>query len=390
MTLTFPQVRLLALKRLCLSFILAFISLVSTPAGAHVFLASEGGVYFDREAKVFTFRINLNLEAILAGIDPDVKDTADSPNAAEYNRLRSLPPAELQKVFEAFQPKFLQGVNILINGQRIDPQIQSVEYPEVGDLSKPRKTIVMLHGDLPDNAETFAFGWQPEFGKFLIRTLGARSRTTHAEVLEKGEMSQTLNINDIRSRSRWEMVADFIGIGYHHILPNGIDHILFVVGIFLLSIKVRPLLTQVTAFTVAHTITLGLGSAGLVNIPSGIVEPLIAASIVYVGVENILSARLTPWRPIVVFCFGLLHGLGFAGTLRDLGIPKGEFMTSLISFNVGVELGQLTIIAICFALIGMWFGNKPWYRQRVVIPGSLLIAAVASVWFVQRLSLSIG
>lgn len=386
MNATLLPTRQAFIKHLCLSLLVALFSFLSVPVSAHVFLASEGGVYFDRDAKVFTFRINLNLEAILAGIDPDVKDTADSPNAAEYDRLRALPPAELQNVFEAFEPKFLQGVNIMIDGKRIDPQIQSVDYPEVGDLTKPRKTIVHFHGDLPADAKTFAFGWSPEFGKVLMRTISARSRTMHAEVLEKGAMSQTLNIDDIKSRTRMDMVIDFLKIGYTHILPKGTDHILFVVGIFLLSTKVRPILTQITAFTVAHTITLGLGAAKVIDLPSAIVEPLIAASIVYVAVENIMRPTLSPWRPIVVFCFGLLHGLGFAGILKEFGIPKEDFLVGLLSFNIGVELGQLTVIAICFLLVGFWFGNKPWYRQRIVIPGSLLIALIGAFWFVQRVS----
>ncbi len=380
-----PMLRPLIITRL-MAALFAMLTVFSAPASAHVFLASEGGVYFDREAKSFALHISLNLEAILAGIDPDVKDTSESPNAAEYNRLRNLPPAELEKEFEKFRPRFLQGVRFMVNGNPIEPHIISVDYPEVGDITQPRKTEIEFTGDMPPEAKTFAFGWAPEFGKVLIRTLSARSRTTHAEVLEKGAMSQTLNIDDIRSRSRKGMALDFVKIGYQHILPKGTDHILFVVGIFLLSISLRPILSQVTAFTVAHTITLGLGAAGVVNLPSSIVEPLIAASIVYVAVENIMRPTLSRWRPVVVFCFGLLHGLGFAGILREFGIPEGEFLLGLLSFNVGVEFGQLTVIAVCFLLVGIWFGKKPWYRQRVVIPGSLLIAAIGAFWFVQRVT----
>ena len=113
----------------------------------------------------------------------------------------------------------------------------------------------------------------------------------------------------------------------HHILPKGLDHILFVLGIFLLSPRWKTMLLQVTAFTVAHSITLGLSIYGIVSLPSRIVEPLIALSIAYVAIENLLTRELKPWRLALVFMFGLLHGLGFAGVLRELGLPREEFLT---------------------------------------------------------------
>ena len=142
---------------------------------------------------------------------------------------------------------------------------------------------------------------------------------------------------------------------------------------------------QVTFFTIAHTATLGLAMAGVLALPPSIVEPLIALSIVYVGVENALTSDLKPWRPAVVFLFGLVHGLGFAGVLRGLGLPEGRFLTGLLSFNVGVELGQLSVIALAFVAIGA-FRNKEWYRRRLAIPLSCGVALVAAYWTVQRLA----
>ena len=167
-------------------------------------------------------------------------------------------------------------------------------------------------------------------------------------------------------------------------MPKGLDHILFVLGLFLLSVRLAPLLIQVTAFTVAHTLTLALSVYGVVSLPSSIVEPLIAASIVYVAVENILTPQLKPWRALVVFGFGLLHGLGFAGVLQEVGLPHGQFVPALVSFNVGVELGQLAVIALAYLAVGIWGRNRPWYRPRVVIPASATVAAVGLFWTVQR------
>jgi hypothetical protein len=184
--------------------------------------------------------------------------------------------------------------------------------------------------------------------------------------------------------TRWTIAKQYLVLGYTHILPKGLDHILFVLGIFLLSPRIKTMLLQVTAFTVAHSITLGLSIYGLVSLPSRVVEPLIALSITYVAIENLVTRELKPWRLALVFTFGLLHGLGFAGVLRELGLPRGEFLTGLLTFNLGVEGGQLTIIAISMLLV--WpIKTKGWYRHRVVIPASLIIAAVGLYWTVTRL-----
>jgi hypothetical protein len=175
----------------------------------------------------------------------------------------------------------------------------------------------------------------------------------------------------------------FIGIGFTHILPEGTDHILFVLGLFLLSPKPRPLLVQITAFTVAHSISLGLSLGGVVSLNSRVVETLIAFSIAVVAIENVFYREVKPWRWLVVFAFGLIHGLGFAGALRGLDLPSGSFLPMLVGFNLGVECGQLAVVAIAIGLT-VWWWRRPWYHARLVVPASLLIAAVGLVWAVQR------
>jgi hydrogenase/urease accessory protein HupE len=185
--------------------------------------------------------------------------------------------------------------------------------------------------------------------------------------------------------TRAEVIRQYLALGFTHIIPLGIDHILFVLGIFLLSSRVRPVLTQVTAFTIAHSITLGLTIYGVVSVPSRFVEPLIALSIAYVAIENLVTTELKPWRVGIVFGFGLLHGLGFAGVLRELGLPRSEFLTGLISFNAGVEIAQLCVISVAWMLIVSWAGTKTWYRQRLLVPASLAIAVTGLVWMIERI-----
>lgn len=191
-------------------------------------------------------------------------------------------------------------------------------------------------------------------------------------------------IRDLENLSKTETAFLYLKLGYKHILPLGFDHILFVLSLFLLSPKLKPVLWQSLAFTVAHSVTLGLAMYNVIKPPARIVEPVIAISIMYVALENVLSPRLKASRIGVVFCFGLVHGMGFARALSGLGLPQRSYLTSLIMFNIGVELGQLTVILAAYFLLAKWFGNKPWYRKYIVIPLSLLIAAIALYWTIQR------
>ena len=180
------------------------------------------------------------------------------------------------------------------------------------------------------------------------------------------------------------LVFRYVQMGYMHILPNGLDHILFVLGLFLLSTRLKPLLWQITAFTVAHSLTLALSLYGLVRLPPTIIEPVIAVSIAFIAIENLFTTDLKPWRPFVVFGFGLVHGMGFAGALKDLGLQRHDFLTALVGFNAGVELGQLSVVALALFAVG-WFRSRPGYRRLVVVPASVMIAAVAVFWTFQRL-----
>lgn len=176
----------------------------------------------------------------------------------------------------------------------------------------------------------------------------------------------------------------YLKLGVSHIIPAGSDHILFVVGLCLLSTKIKTILWQATAFTVAHSITLALSMKSIIIAPSAVVEPIIALSILFVAVENILLNELKPWRILVVFMFGLIHGLGFASALNEIGLPRNKFYTSILSFNAGVEIGQVAVILGVFLFIIIPFGKQLWYKKFIVYPLSVLIALIAAYWTVQR------
>jgi hydrogenase/urease accessory protein HupE len=185
------------------------------------------------------------------------------------------------------------------------------------------------------------------------------------------------------SKDSWNTFINFLHQGFVHVLPEGLDHILFVLGLFLLSRAWRPLLLQVTTFTLAHSVTLALATLGLVHVPSSIVEPIIALSIAAVAIENIFHPRYTPWRLLIVFTFGLVHGLGFASALKDLDLPTSSLAVGLVGFNLGVEGAQLTVITLVFVATA-WLTDPARYRRWIVVPGSTAIAVVGLWWAVQR------
>jgi hypothetical protein len=182
-----------------------------------------------------------------------------------------------------------------------------------------------------------------------------------------------------------EVVWFYFKMGVTHIVPLGYDHILFVISLCLLNSKFKTILWQATAFTVAHTITLALSMKGVIKLPADIVEPLIALSIMFVAVENILLTELKAWRIAIVFMFGLVHGIGFASALNEIGLPGNQFFTSIFSFNVGVEVGQISIITLVFLGIIIPWGKKPWYKKGVVYPLSAIIALIAAYWTIERI-----
>src|SRR5882724_10035584 len=173
--------------------------------------------------------------------------------------------------------------------------------------------------------------------------------------------------------------ALYLRLGFKHIVPEGTDHILFVLGLFFLGVTWRKLLSQTTVFTIAHATTLFLSTHGIFSLPSRFVEPGIALSITWIAIENVLAPRLGPSRLAVVFAFGLVHGLGFASSLSDIPFPRHDFIVALLGFNFGVDFGQLFVIAVAFVLVG-WFRHRVWFRSRIANPCSLVIAGMGLFW----------
>ncbi|WP_238475542.1 HupE/UreJ family protein [Rhodophyticola sp. CCM32] len=328
--------------------------------------------------------IRLSLEPLIAGINLDgLVNTNESPEAAFHDQLRAEEPAELEDALRENWDRISDGIVIETGGELLHPEIVGVTIHEVGNVELPRDSVLVLQAHLPRGMDPVQIGWDASYGELVLRQVGGGD-AAYTGFLIGGAMSEPLPRAEILTEDAGAVFLRYILAGFEHIIPLGLDHILFVLGLFFFSLHIRPLLYQVTAFTIAHTITLALASLGIVSIPPGVVEPLIAASIVYVGVENALGWGNVGGRTALVFGFGLLHGLGFASVLGDFGIASGRFGVALLGFNVGVELGQLAVIAIAFLIVGLWFGKKDFYRPFIAVPASVAIAAIGAYWVVER------
>jgi len=329
----------------------------------------------------------INAEQILAGVDASqYQDTNDAPQAELYDQFREKNEEELkqdiQQNWNLFQDQItingLEGSSLSLVDLMIDQDVNP-EYP--------RDTNLKTEAPLNQNEITIQFA--TELGPVVIRQFEdiSKENMIFSTYLQPGEISAELS--PLSQATMSQTIIEYIILGMEHIVPKGLDHILFIFGVFFFAVKLKPLLWQVTMFTLAHSLTLILASLKLVFIPASIIEPLIALSIGYVAFENIFQrqskfhSRSNTIRYAVIFFFGLIHGLGFAFVLEDIGLPTGQLILSLLSFNIGVEIAQIGLVVLAYLL--MFYPSKQlWYRKAIQIPCSLVIGLIGIYWFFER------
>ena len=342
--------------------------------------------------------MRINIEAQLSGINLDeVDDTDAAENASDYDVLRALSNVEVASRATDLIETWNTTPLLTAAGTPLALALDKVTVPVLADSELPRISDLIITATLPEGAPAIEVLWPAGAGDLVVRQQGVDAPYTG--LVGGGSTSGPISLAGGTETTGGQVFAAYIPVGFDHILPKGLDHILFVLGLFFLSTQLGPLLWQVSAFTLAHTVTLALGALGHISVPGSIVEPLIAASIVYVAVENTFSRGLTPWRPAVVFGFGLLHGLGFASVLGEFGLPEAQFVPALLGFNVGVELGQLAVIAM--AATALFLGCRAAVAARLTgveelvteypvmfrawsMTGSLIIAGIAIYWVIER------
>ena len=335
--------------------------------------------------------IDFNVEMFLADLDASVlSNTDDAQQSEDYDAYRRLSVADLSLQFKKQWPRFAASLIGRAGREALAFQLGGIEVENNVELSLPRSSKVSIHAYLPNNNSPVEFGWGANLGPLVVRQQDALANPDdlYTAYLTPGSISTPIPRQGHAAQSTQTIVTDYVKNGFVHIVPKGLDHILFVLGLFFYAARWQPLLGQVTLFTLAHSLTLFLASTGYIVVSPTLIEPMIAASIIYIAYENIRRQRMNAIRILVIFLFGLLHGLGFASVLSDImiddsmpsagGFANGKFILSLISFNIGVELGQLAVLAPAFLLFGVIANNALWYRKLIALPASYLIGAIGA------------
>jgi hypothetical protein len=319
--------------------------------------------------------------------------------AEAYFRLSRIAEPLHDPAFVRIADDLVRAVQIDYGGVRVPLSLADAKLPQephetfLDPVSWPM-TLITLRGALPAAPST------------AVAVLQARMDSKFR--FEEPIAVTFLRVPEQRSLTRWlvadqasprfdpaaepkAVVADstpwwrYVAFGFTHIVPKGLDHVLFVLGLYFGARRLSALFWLVTGFTLAHSATLGLASAGVLRLPPRIVETLIALSIAWIGIENLVPRlRDGRHRYALVFCFGLLHGMGFASALGSLQTPQGSFLLALLGFNLGIEAGQAVVIGGA-ALLTLWWADSPHYERRVVRPASLAIALGGLAWTAERI-----
>ena len=375
-------VKKLSLFLIVISLCLPAYSDVVKPALVEISVFSDGRVGIE---------IRTSVEALLTGIDGRYQNTQDAPNSEKYDALRVLGSDELREQFTPFHATLLGGVNLLADGVSIPLEMGVVDIAPPGYTKVPRASVIRLVGTIPGGSTSLRWYYPPRFGDQAVRVRQVDEERgeyhwSSYQWIKDDKLSEPFSLTEVFAKPTfWSVGSSYLNAGFLHIVPKGLDHVLFILGVFLITMRLRPLLIQITMFTVAHSLTLSLGVLGYVNIPPQVVEPLIALSIAYVAFENLASDRLSRFRLPVIFGFGLLHGLGFASVLAEFGLPEGLYFAALFWFNVGVEFAQIGLLVAAYLGITVWFSCPEAYRRYVVLPGSLVIGGVGTYWMAERI-----
>lgn len=368
---------------------------VVTPAYGHVLNMTEVALRVsDGQAATLEVRIDLGQSGLL---------TAEQ----YWHAVSAQKKAEQEVLLEEALAALENGIVLQLNDERtplekVRWKIHAVSLEAIGNPLTPQMAVLewtLVHpisaGDRVDLSlsEELSVPWPALLRVDFPNALPVSRLLTH-ERRSSGEIRVGSDVEQ-RQVGPWVALAiafqsfapnvTWLVVGFQHILPMGLDHIVFVLGLFFLSSSLSGLFAQVTAFTIAHSITLGLATIGWVVVPSSVVEPLIAASIIYIAIDNLYADRLARWRLLVITLFGLLHGLGFAAALDALVLPEETLLSALLLFNLGVELGQLCVLLLAFTGLG-WLRRRASYRERVAEPASITIAGVGLYWLLKRLA----
>ena len=358
----------------------------ASPTTAHNLAYALVDIGFPTNGQV-RIEIRTHVPALIMGAPPSVLGDTALP------RFMALTDAEIGTRQEIAAANFLGELSLRADGRLIDavamafPRPAELRADALAPRSNPRPSQpVILTAVLPPGTRQVDLALPTDLGPAVLVARYADGQVI-TEALSDGARSRAIRPAGPDSLS--DAVSGFLAFaknGFLHILPAGFDHVLFIVALAVAAPQLRALVKMATVFTLAHSITLVLGALRMVEVPPGVVEPAISLSIAAVAVLTLMSpqAALRRERLAVIFAFGLLHGLGFAGGLHESGLPRGLEAVALAGFNIGIELGQLVVIAVVLAGFG-WWRDRPFYRSRIAVPISAVVALAGTIWTVQRI-----
>ena len=344
-------------------------------------------IEFNKVKNQINIVLKFNAEAFLANIDASVyKETINFSNSLKYSELRLLPREILkEKVFES-KDQIINAIFIKTSKKQLNLKLVEIDVLEEKNIEKVRFTKVYLKTENKFIETPITFSTKKIFGPLIFKNFSNIDKGTdkpQSQWLKPGNQTSKLGILQVKTN-----ITNFsiLGIwnGILQIILYGFDHILFILGLFFFSHKLKPLLIQVTTFTIAHSITLIFGGLGYITISPLIIEVIIAASIIWVGFENLFRKNMKVSRIGVIFTFGLIHGLGFASMFKLKGLEGTDYYLNLLSFNIGIELGQLITLLPLIILIPL-FNRLSWYRILIAIPASIIIAIFGVEMFIDRI-----
>ena len=320
--------------------------------------------------------LRLQANAIEGTLVAHIIDLAHDLNVEPAERL--LDPAVASQQSAAIARLFAGRLTVAANGVTLSPQWSSAEV--VADRQSLKLAVrYAMSGHAGTVAVAAAmFPYDPQHQTFLNIYEG--SALTQA-ILDGGRANFEYFAGT--RQGAFAVVQKFLPSGVHHILI-GPDHLLFLVGLLLLGGTVRQLAVIVTSFTVAHSITLSLAALNIVSPPARLIEPAIALSIIYVGADNLLIRDGRDVRAWIAFAFGFIHGFGFANVLREMDLPARALGWSLFSFNVGVEVGQLLVVAVVATALAVPRARSEAAGRQLAFAGSIVVMAAGAFWFIQR------
>ena len=365
----FPGVAFLAL---------AFSLLASLPASGHTFERTTTRLRIDA-ARNFEATLRLDLDALALGIDPSIE-----PEEAAKTLL-AMSDADFQAAEEGLRRVLSRRLRVRADGKPLEFTISFPQFrPRPERLGVEVFGLdVRLEGRVPADGKEILFFASRAFPAIELTFADEGTGRKEFHICLPGEECPRIKLTAGEANA---FLWNFVVIGFKHIVPKGVDHILFVLALFLGGRDMKTLLIQTGVFTLAHSATLALSTFGVVSLSPRIVEPLIALSIGIVGLENFLRPPgVSRGRVAVVFFFGLLHGLGFAGILAETPLVEGQRLAALLLFNLGVELGQVAVLAAAF-LLSLPFRDPNQYRRLVQRPFSLVLTVIGLVWAVSRVA----